>query len=156
MKSTYNNTGQEKKSKALKKIKNKRLDKFAISKRQLQNILCFLCHYNSVMGLLVENTEAGLKMSSLANLISVTKHVTSASQGQSFRVISNEYGMQQLSVVAFHMVLHLEAESREDQDHVQPLQTCTQSPNLASLALLPKDYTVPQTNAISWEQVLEE
>lgn len=156
MKSTYSNTGQGKKSKALKKIKNKRLDKFAISKQQLHTILSFLCHYNSVMGLLVENTEAALKISSLANLIAVTKHVTSASQGQSFRVISNHYGMQWLDVVAFHMVLHLEAESREDQDQVQPLQTCTQSPNLASLALLPKDYTVPQTNALSWEQELEE
>lgn len=96
-----------------------------MTKQQLQTILSFLCHYNSVMGLLVENTEAALKISSLANLIAVTKQVTSASQGQSFRVISNHYGLQWLDVVTFHMVLHLEAESREDQDQVQPLQICT-------------------------------
>ena len=70
------------------------------------------------MGLLVEKKEAALKMSSLAHLIAVTKPMTSATQGQSFRVISNHYGMQWLNVVAFHMVLHLEAESREDHDQV--------------------------------------
>lgn len=57
-------------------------------------------------------------MSSLANLIAVTKHMTSATQGQSFRVISNHYGVQWLNVIASHMVLHLEAETREDQDQV--------------------------------------
>ena len=57
-------------------------------------------------------------MSSLAHLIAVTKHMNSATQGLSFRVISNHYGMQWLNVVASHMVLPLEAGSREDHDQV--------------------------------------